>query len=798
MNIIPAHKINFNNLPENLEVAWDTENNGLIDEKSIDYTKTPYKLRDSFKTHCWVAIDLNSEDVYTFVQDEIQQYFTEFAKHVSKWIAHNGINYDHLVAKLAIGLDYTVEEDSVGGRKCIIEDTLVMSKTLNPDRPSHSLEYAGQVLGFPKIDWRQKAIDLGLIGPHAPKGAEFENYHPEMLHYCIRDCQVGKAWYKYLLKEWGDWDWAEAYKLEKQVAEIITRQAHRGFYFDRELAKSNVKELDQLMEEIRAKVEPTLPTKPATKALQKEFTPPKNQFKKDGSLSANMIKFAKKINGILSEATEGFVLDFNGTTCGLPLPQEPLVTEAPMTLADSTYIKEYLVRDFNWVPSSFKERDLTVDQKKRKISKQKFQQVVEGYVDQTLSSAFCKYRCEHLKVRPEQIKEKLLSHDMKKPLKVLTNPDFTVGQEKELCPGLAKIADKYPHAQAIAHWLTYRHRRNSILGGGAELDEEAEKGFLSSVREDGRIPTPADTCGCNTGRMKHRIVANIPRVTSLYGGNMRAMFGVDLANQYQLGYDADGLEARIEAHYTWKYPGGKEYAKLLVTPKPNDLHTSNATKFNIPRDDSKTLKYSCSYGAQPPKIAKQMGWPLSKAKRIFNSFWEEAKPLELLKKNLEKYWGNIGDKSFILGIDGRKVPTRSKHALLNSLFQSAGLICMKKAMVLHDKELKEKDLIIDLFKEKTRDINYTQQLIAYHDEAQNELTRDLVKFKMFDTKEEAQAFDEPHWSDVGSAPDGRYYRAYSIVGELAQKAVTEAGKYYNLNIDLTAGYAVGRNWKECH
>jgi hypothetical protein len=84
------------------------------------------------------------------------------------------------------------------------------------------------------------------------------------------------------------------------------------------------------------------------------------------------------------------------------------------------------------------------------------------------------------------------------------------------------------------------------------------------------------------------------------------------------------------------------------------------------------------------------------------------------------------------------------------------------------------------------------------DEAQLELSRDLVKFKMFDTKEEADAFNELYWSDTGHAPDGRYYKAYSVVGELAQKAVKEAGQYYNLNVELTAGYSIGRNWKECH
>jgi hypothetical protein len=164
--------------------------------------------------------------------------------------------------------------------------------------------------------------------------------------------------------------------------------------------------------------------------------------------------------------------------------------------------------------------------------------------------------------------QKLLKHDLKRPLKVYTNPTITVGMEKEIDPALLELADKFPHAKLVSEYLTYSHRRNSILGGGQEVfddddrdeeDEYAGKGFLAAERisVDGRIPTPADTCGAGTSRFKHRLVANIPRVTSLYGKEMRGQFGVDVEDGFiQLGYDFDSLEAKIEAHYVYKYDGG--------------------------------------------------------------------------------------------------------------------------------------------------------------------------------------------------------------------------------------------------
>lgn len=774
-------------------VVFDLESNSLLNDSVIDYTTLPYKLKDNFVIHCIVCKDLATQKVYKFVQDEVKTKFVEYARTVKHWIGHNSINFDHLVLKLYLGLDYTIGPDAFAGEPCSIDDTLIMSKVLNPDRLGHSLEWWGNKLGCHKMDWRGEAISLGIIPDTAPPGAEFENYHPRMLDYNLQDVLVTEKVYHALKEEWGNWDHGRAYELEKSVAEIITKQEHRGFHFDVDLARTALVDLDTKMQDIVNTVEPNLPPKKATKSFMANYSPPKIQFKKDGSYSAALLKFAEKIGGTI----ENNCLLFNGKSYPIPVPLEPLVTTAPMTLVDSTAIKEYLVAAFGWSPTSYKERDLTVDAQKKKINKDKFTEVAKRYTEQTLESPFCDDRCEHLEVKPAQLYAKLLKHDLKKPLKVLTNPSFTVGQDKTLCSGLEKIADQFSYVKDIVLWLTYRHRRNSILGGGADIDDEdLDKGYLSYIRADGRIPTPADTCGCNTSRMKHRVVANIPRVSSVYGDTMRALFGV--SNAYLMGNDADGLEARITGHYIYKYDGGPEYAEALVAAKPNDVHTLNAERMDVSRSDAKTFYYAALYGAQPPKLAKQMAWPLSRAKKVFNAFWEAAKPIEELKTNLEKYWETVGNKSFILGIDGRKIPTRSKHSLLNSLFQSAGLICMKRAMVIADRELKEEGFSIDFFRDN-RKTSYAQQLIAYHDETEVEVSKDLVIFKKFQSEEEAKMFEdkEKMWSDVIHTDKG-YYRAYCKVGEIFAKGVTKAGAFYNLNVTLTSGYQIGLNWRDVH
>jgi hypothetical protein len=1070
-----------------MRLCWDIEANGLLDDTTVDYTASPYKLKDSFEVHCAVFIDVDSGEEFVFVQDETKRVKEFVLDTATELIGHNTISYDHMVMMAKFGLDFDIGVskgrrndkfyntfcDTICGKPITITDTLVLSKTLNPDRTGHSIEYFGKMHGEAKIDWRAKAIELGLIGPHDPPGAEFKVYHHEMLVYNKQDVVSNIKTWKFLLKEWGDWDWREAYELEKRVRLIITRQEHRGFKFNEKLAVECVRDLDEKMAKLKEIVEPLIPPKPLTKTAAKEYIPPKIQFKKDGSLSANIQKWVEKHRGALKQHEGGdWTASFNeegyeNKRFTLPIPQEPIITHMPATIKDTTHIKQWLV-GLGWKPTAYKERDLTVDFKKHKLTPEKYFETCMRYIEQTLESPFKEDRFEHLEVDTEQeFRNKLLKHShTKRPLKVLTNPSLTVGVEKEIDPALAALVDKFAHAKDISDFLTYSHRRNSILGGGVDPDdedEEAEKGWLSNGRiaQDGRIPTPADTCGAGTTRFKHRIVANVPRVTSLYGELMRELFGSDVEEGfYQLGYDFASLEAMVEAHYCWKYDDAeKSYSRSLTMEKPNDVHTKTAarisevlgrefkrtpaknvkycvpmhttaltrsgwkhfdelevgelvlgydpvtktkkwtrvtdkvsfdsaevfefgnswTKFqataehrwfvkqrkefstgkpnfsirdsvdevrvtselntessiimNAPWDSNEDVfpqcatgyitdvKYGadwvrrvldmsheqrttfiegfmvadghhtgniwnwaqnvgdiqeaallasylvhdgavqvthkegwkgrpmkhvrltkkphrglqtskmvslgeqpvwcittelgswvmrqgdvititgncCAYGGQPKRVAKTVGCSVEDGAKIHGAYWDAAKPLALLAEKLTNYWETTGGKKFILGIDGRKIMTRSKSALINSLFQSTGVICAKRAMVLHDQKLREAGLTVDFWKDHWKSKAFVQQLIAYHDEAQMEVHKSLIKWKLFETEEEAKAFkaEHPTWSEVGHSDKG-YYVGWCKAGELIQEAVRETSEYYKLNVTLAADYILGRNWAECH
>ena len=590
--------------------AFDIEASNLLDHTSVDYTQSPYKLKDNFVIHCICFQDIDTGRRVDFIRtkypthEEFRLYVLDFIEeYVQVFIAQNGLDYDWLVLKVYFGIDYFVagdpsEQDVFNGKPIVFRDTLVMSKLLNSERyGGHSLESWGEEFGFPKINWRAKAIELGLITKTDPKGAEFRVYHPEMLVYCRTDVAITTRLFLHLEKEMAGWNWHSALLLEQAVRDIITKQSHRGFKFDIKLAQELLVDLDSKMQALKELVEPVIPAKPLTKAKLQLWTPParqliyekvpqvpKVQIKKDGSPSQAMLRYAEAVggtienydlydaysalqgdtdtalwlriddslysfsstvpleqdtvpfscvptlasnmeawvqkhNGFLHYNDDQWYANIEGEDYALPMPCQPLRQQEPASIQDVTHLKGWLC-SMGWIPTQWKEKDLTVDTKKKKLTPEKYKETAQRYIDQTLISPFRKFRFEKLDVRNEkQFINKVLNHNLDRPLKVYTNPSLTVGMSKEIDPAISAISDKFPYAKQVSEYLTYNHRRNSIASNGFVFDtydpdddfnddDEPDAGFLSASRiyEDGRIPTPADTNGCNTTRMKHRVV----------------------------------------------------------------------------------------------------------------------------------------------------------------------------------------------------------------------------------------------------------------------------------------------------
>lgn len=524
---------------------------------ALDYTEMPFKLKDDFNVWCIVIRNADTNEVISLHGKDLTKSKVQASLHgATEIIGHNIINYDAPVLQLYGLWEYRVgypgEDSTLFGRPCVFTDTLLWSKLLNADRfGGHSLGAWGKRLGNYKGDFN-----------------EWHRFSPEMLDYCIQDTAVNLSIHKKLLEEQGTHDWSKPYSMEVKLADLALKRELFGMDFDVELAHQNITELTGFMQEIAKKVDPLLPEKKMPKTEYSSYIPPKIRFKKNGEVSSHLQKFLEKHKAVLTN--ENKTILYEGKEFSI-LTEEPLKSTTTATIEDIDVVKGYLL-SLGWQPTEVKERDLVKNTDKTVKNKQQIEEAILRYVKQTEGSLFKDLRLEHLGVSMQRLKDFLMNKiDGAKPIYVPTTPKLSVGVEKEICPNLILMGEKAEFVKDVVHYYTYRHRKNSIAGGVLDEDGEPETGFLSAVREDGRVPTPADTLGANTGRYRHKVICNIPRVTSLYGEQMRNLFGSG-KGLWQLGFDFASLEARIMGSHVIPYTDGEALAVALVAEKPNDIH----------------------------------------------------------------------------------------------------------------------------------------------------------------------------------------------------------------------------------
>lgn len=698
-----VHKRIFKDADDN--VMYEEIQKSYKEDSSDEYQMQSETLEDG------IAYNLVNKRVLSY--DMMKTIFANCTE-VS---GHNIVSFDLPVLKLFGILDYKIgypeAEGSVAtpstffGKEIKIVDTLIQSKLLNPDTQDaygrHSLDAWGKRLGVYKQNF------------HA-----FDHWSWNMGSYCLNDTLCGTKLFLHLKEEMSGWNWALAYSMEIKLMDLQVSQEHFGFNFDKDLAEWCLEDLDQKLTERAALVEPSLPPKPLNKGELKHYTPPSKQILKNCTPNSFINRFAEKhgatIEEVPREGDEGavdYVFKYKEKVYNIPFT-DPLETSLKTNIKDNDQVKGYLL-SLNWEPTEWSERDLTKNSQKQLLTKEKVLATIKRYSNETLESIYQKQRLEYVGVRKaENLEEMLLKAYNKsphRPLKVITSPKLRVGTNKDLCPNLSKI-DKDPEfVQAIVEWHTYTHRRNSISGGSIDEDGSPQKGFLSFVREDGRVATPADTLGTSTFRYTHKNICNISRVSSLYGNHMRGMFGSG-EDYYQLGYDAASLEARVQAHYIYDIDTGKELGISLLAEKPNDVHTLNALKLGISRDEAKSITYALLYGAAAPKLQKMLGLSPADAEKMYNAYWDAVPSLKSLRDRLTAYWEGV-DKDHIVAIDGRKLRARSPHSLINLLLQAAGAILMKWAVVRTAQLLEEQNLLGNAFEHSKEDVKVFQ-MIVYH------------------------------------------------------------------------------------
>lgn len=339
----------------------------------------------------------------------------------------------------------------------------------------------------------------------------------------------------------------------------LNLQEQVGVTLDVPLAKETREKAIEEMQGLASELEPLMPEVEMSKTDQKSFTPPKVQFKKDGTPSKHALNFFGELE---LQGSKWYSKDFD-----VFLPCHAVLrTHRPFRMKDQPQLKQYLM-DKGWEPTLW------------------------NY----------KKDANNKTVRE---KGKL----------VPTSPRL---QDKgKLCPNLELLIEsgKAPQEVTLAvRWLSLRNRVSTIKS----LDETKSTGYLNQERVQKEGILSAGASGVtNTLRQKHRGVVNVPRVGSVLGEEFRSFFKAR-EGQVLVGYDASGLEARVEAHWTFPYKGGEAYAAELLD---GDIHSSNAELFfgtGLPRDEegkvigkyrnpSKNGKYCVPMNTQA--LCKHKGW----------------------------------------------------------------------------------------------------------------------------------------------------------------------------------------------
>lgn len=305
----------------------------------------------------------------------------------------------------------------------------------------------------------------------------------------------------------------------------------------------------------------------------------------------------------------------------------------------------------------------------------------------------------------------------------------------------------YPEAKRLSEYREI----NKIIA----MLAEGKAGWLKLVKPDGRIYGRVTTNGAVTGRCTHSRpnLGQVPRRGEL-GKSCRELFEAPPGWRL-VGADASGLELRVFGHFLARYDQGR-YAREVVE---GDVHTANQKAAGLStRDDAKTFIYAFLYGAGPVLLGallKPDGTDAEKRKLGLAMRRRFLAQTPAIKRLLDDLGKTLENRSWLRGVDGRRLHVRSKHSALNLIFQSAGALLVKLATVLWHQKLEARGWS---FGE-----DYAQ-VAHVHDEV--------------------QAIARPEIAEE--------------VGKLFVEAIEEAGRHFGFRVPMTGEYKIGNNWKETH
>lgn len=225
-----------------------------------------------------------------------------------------------------------------------------------------------------------------------------------------------------------------------------------------------------------------------------------------------------------------------------------------------------------------------------------------------------------------------------------------------LCPSVKEMFEEYPYLEDLEGLYKARHRFGLF------------KSFLLNIDKSNKVYSTAHGF-TNTLRLQHsKPIANLPGVGKYYGKEIRGCLKVPDDTYIMCGSDISGLEDNTKQHYIYFYDPDYvnemrtegfdphidiavlagliskeeevffkqieklkdelkddftfEEAKILNTGMTPEVMEATYKSIKRARTKAKTINFSATYGAGPPKIAKTLDCDIPFAKKLHSTYWK--------------------------------------------------------------------------------------------------------------------------------------------------------------------------------
>ena len=211
--------------------------------------------------------------------------------------------------------------------------------------------------------------------------------------------------------------------------------------------------------------------------------------------------------------------------------------------------------------------------------------------------------------------------------------------------------------------------------------------YLNVVSPDGRVRTEYTTHVVRTGRLssKEPNLQQIPKESDkVWNGQMKACF-IPAPGYKMWNIDYSQLELRLMAAFA----GVPQLKQVFIEGR--DIFTEIADSIGKKRQEVKTMVYANSYGAGPAKIARQLGIPVSEAKKMLNDYYASYPQLRIFSRRLESI-AQRNKKIPLWSGRFRHMPYPSEaYKAMNSFIQGGGADIVERAMVRIFEEVDNED-----------------------------------------------------------------------------------------------------------